>query len=328
MLGDWKKESNLLFKDDRDRFRFLDRLGERVEQFEIRLYLWTLMANHVHLVLETPQGNLSRFMHSLSTAYTVYFNRRHRRHGHLLDGRFKARLVEGDAYLLKLTRYVHLNPVHTKAMKREPMAERMNYLRRYPWSSYPGYIGRRKPWEFVASAPILALMNCPSKERPTRYRRYVESGLAEDDEEFAQAMNASPLAIGSEDFRERILGLYRQLTRKRSKPEDVSFRKLIQPLNAREVLETLAKAFGVEVEAFRERRRDSPLRGVAARMLCRYAGLSQREAAEELCIGSGSAVSRQLAMLNSRLEKDRRLKKVVRDTEGELENRRQSSQQV
>jgi REP element-mobilizing transposase RayT len=156
MLGNWKKETNLLFEDDADRLRFLDRLGERVERFEIRLYLFTLMANYFHLVAETPTASLGRFMQSLSTAYTVYFNKRHRRHGHLLDGRYKAKLVEGDEYLLALTRYVHLNPVYTKVMVRRTLRERIEYLRRYRWSNYPGYIGRRKQFEFVDSGPVLA----------------------------------------------------------------------------------------------------------------------------------------------------------------------------
>ena len=94
MLGNWKKESNLLFEDDSDRYRFMDRLGERVEKYDIRLYLVTLMSNHFHLVAETPAGNLSPFMQSLSTSYAIYFNMRHGRHGHLFDGRYKAKLVE------------------------------------------------------------------------------------------------------------------------------------------------------------------------------------------------------------------------------------------
>ncbi len=79
------------------------------------LHQYVLMANHFHLVLETPRGNCSPFMQSLLTSYTVYFNLRHGRHGHLFDGRYKAKLVEGDEYLLGLSRYVHLNPVFIKA---------------------------------------------------------------------------------------------------------------------------------------------------------------------------------------------------------------------
>ena len=103
-----------LFEDDADRERFLAKLGESGILFEMRLYLYCLMSNHVHLVLGTPRANLSRFMQRLETAYTVYFNHRHRRCGHLFQGRFGSVLVEEDEYMLKLSRYVHLNPVFTK----------------------------------------------------------------------------------------------------------------------------------------------------------------------------------------------------------------------
>jgi putative transposase len=82
MVGDWQTEKTLLFRDDADRERFLDRLSERIEQCDIRLFVFVLMTNHFHLVFETPEANCSKFMQSLSTAYTVYYNLRHRRHGH------------------------------------------------------------------------------------------------------------------------------------------------------------------------------------------------------------------------------------------------------
>ena len=104
-----------IFRDDADREHFLGVLAESVGSFEVRLYLYCLMSNHVHLVLETPRANLGRFMHRWQTAYTVYFNRRHRRVGHLVQGRYGAWLVERDAYLLRLSRYVHLNPVFVRS---------------------------------------------------------------------------------------------------------------------------------------------------------------------------------------------------------------------
>ena len=82
MIGDGRLEQSRLFREDRERERFLDRLGERVKDYGIRLYLFALMTNHFHLVFETPEGNCSRFMQSLLTAYTVYYNLRHSRHGH------------------------------------------------------------------------------------------------------------------------------------------------------------------------------------------------------------------------------------------------------
>jgi putative transposase len=133
-------ERRAIFRDDADHERFLRVLGASVTQFEVRLYLFCLMSNHLHLVVETPRANLGCFMHRLQTAYTVYFNQRHARCGHLMQGRYGARLVEKDAYLLRLSRYVHLNPIFTAAARLRPVRERIEILRQYRWSSYRSYI--------------------------------------------------------------------------------------------------------------------------------------------------------------------------------------------
>jgi len=276
------------------------------------------MANHFHLVVETPAGNLSRFMQSLSTAYTVYFNRRHGRHGHLLDGRYKARLVEGDEYLLALSRYVHLNPVFTKAMVPCSLQQRIDCLRRYRWSSYPGYIGRHKQFDFVDSPPILSQMNCPKLDQAHRYRHYVESGFSETDKEFMDAITGSPLCIGSSSFRDRVAKKYEAQSCVRDSLVDVSFRNIVRPLGPDTVLEVLAEAFGVGIDEFCRRRRNSPLRGIAARLLCHIAGLSQREAAKVLQLGSGSGVSQHIRALKKRMSEDRTLSNLVIAVESKL----------
>ena len=99
MVGSWRQEHKRLFVDAADYQRFLDRLADRVKPFQIRLCLYGLMANHYHLLFETPAGNVAAFLQSLATAYSVYFNLRHQGHGHLLHGRYKATVVEGDRYL-------------------------------------------------------------------------------------------------------------------------------------------------------------------------------------------------------------------------------------
>lgn len=318
MVGSWQSEENRLFKDERDCDRFLQQLAERTEQYSIRLYLFVCMTNHFHLVFETPQGNCSRFMHSLCTAYTVYYNLRHRRHGHLFDGRFKAKLVEGDDYLLSLSRYVHLNPVQVAGWSTKPMAERIRALRSYRWSSYPSYIGRRKALEFVEYAPLLAEVGGKQGERPKRYGEFVEAGLAESDEEFQEVLRFSPRSIGGEVFRAWVDGLYHEKAVAHSRPEDVSFRHVASHLSPEAVLNVLSEVFSVEGAEFKRRRRDSPLRAVAARLLIRYAGLSQRDVADLLHIGSGSAVSKQLSGLPAKEAKDRHLRRQIKAAEARL----------
>lgn len=320
-----------LFRDHADRERFLERLSERVEQYHIRLFLFVCMTNHFHLVFETPEANCSKFMQSLSTAYTVYYNLRHSRHGHLLDGRFKARLVEGDDYLLALSRYVHLNPVQVGALKDKPMEERIEALRSYSWSSYPGYIGKRKALEFIEYGPLLSEMQGPERDWPKRYREFVETGLAEWDpsspgydatsDDFRVALKLSPRSIGSDGFRAWIDELYQKRLEIHARPEDVSFRHITEPLPAAEVLAILGEIFEVDVAEFSRRRRDSPLRAVAARSLIRYAGLSQRDVADLLDIGSGAAVCNQLNRFADKVAADRRLSRRMKRVEEQIEER-------
>jgi REP element-mobilizing transposase RayT len=319
MLGDAKSR---LFKDDADRERFLERLSERVEQYNIRLYMFVLMTNHFHLVFETPEGNCSKFMQSLSTAYTVYYNLRNGRHGHLFDGRYKAKLVEGDDYLLSLTRYVHLNPVQVSTIQNKPLDERIRYLRQYPWSTYQSYIGKRKQLPYVEYAPILVEMRGKRRDWPKRYREFVESGLAETDKEFQEALKESPRSIGSDGFRAWVDELYQKLIEKSDAPEDISFRRITEPLDPDIVLAAVSEIFEVDAGEFRQRRRGSYLRGVVARYLSRYAGQTQREVAELLDIGSGAAVSQQVKKLAEVLPKDRRLRRLLKKIEERLEEER------
>ncbi|HSV99627.1 MAG TPA: transposase [Sedimentisphaerales bacterium] len=315
-------ERRAIFHDDADRERFLRMLGESVERFETRLYLFCLMTNHVHLVVETPRANLGQFMHRLETAYTVYFNRRHDRCGHLLQGRYGARLVEKDAYILRLSRYVHLNPVFAAAARRRPVRERVVMLREYRWSSYRSYIGRDRRLAFVDYDPILATVISGPARRTQAYRRFVESAIGQADEEFLEVKRASPLSLGSEGFRERILSLYHDLLDARDGRQDVAFRRRVAVLSPEEVLTVVCAGLGVERALLLRRRRNSFDRAVASRMLCRYAGLTQRQAAHVVGIRNGASVSGQLNRLAKELQSNRSLRNRVQKMEDDLKRRR------
>jgi REP element-mobilizing transposase RayT len=138
-------EQKVIFKSDADRQHLLDAMAQVVDLYQTRIFLVCLMPNHVHvvIVMETPQGNLSVFMRQFLTAYTVYFNRRHRRVGHLLQRRFQARIVEGDDYLLKLSRFVHLNLVSGRRWQGLTAEARRKFLRDYRWSTFRSYMRGR-----------------------------------------------------------------------------------------------------------------------------------------------------------------------------------------
>jgi putative transposase len=151
-----------VFRDDKDREMFLATLAWVVERFGWRCHAYCLMGNHVHLLIETPLPNLSRGMRQLNGVYTQRFNRRHRKVGHLFQGRFKAILVEKEGYLLELARYIVLNPVRAKMVKTPE---------RYPWSSYRAMVG------LAPVPPALAtdwILNQFADTRATARRRYVK----------------------------------------------------------------------------------------------------------------------------------------------------------
>jgi REP element-mobilizing transposase RayT len=103
-----------IYRDDRDREQFLDRVAEMVELFQVQLHAYVLMPNHYHLLLELPEGNLSRALQWLNVSYSQWFNRRHQRSGHLLQGRFRSILIDPAEWALELSRYLHLNPIRVK----------------------------------------------------------------------------------------------------------------------------------------------------------------------------------------------------------------------
>ena len=104
-------ERTLIFTDDRDRENFLERLSQLLPESQTPCYAWALMSNHAHLLLRTGRVAIASLMRRLLTGYAVSFNKRHRRHGHLFENRYKSILCEEDRYLRQLVAYIHLNPL-------------------------------------------------------------------------------------------------------------------------------------------------------------------------------------------------------------------------
>lgn len=157
-----------IFLDDADRESFLDVLASVVERFAWRLYAYCLMGNHYHLLVETPDPNLSRGMRRLNGVYTQRFNRHHGRVGHVLQGRFNSIIVERERYLLELARYIALNPVRA-GIVRSPGDWR--------WSSYRATAGLRPSPPWLAAAPLLHHFSARQEKAWHGYRRFVDEGL-------------------------------------------------------------------------------------------------------------------------------------------------------
>jgi putative transposase len=157
-----------VFRDDEDRETFLATLAWVVERFGWRCHAYCLMDNHIHLLIETPQPNLSRGMRQLNGVYTQRFNRRHRKVGHLFQGRFKAILLEKEGYLLELARYIVLNPIRAKIVKTPE---------RYRWSSYRPMLGLAPVPSGLATEWILDQFAGTRAIARKRYAKFVHEGI-------------------------------------------------------------------------------------------------------------------------------------------------------
>ena len=283
-----------LFLDESDYKRMLRRVAEAVELFGVRLYLYCLMGNHVHLLLETPRSNLSQFMSSVLTGYSVYFNLKHRRSGHVTEGRYKAQVVGGDDYLLRLSRYIHLNPVRVAGLKGQPVGIKVQRLRSYGWSSYRGYVGSSRAEKFVDYGPLAAMTRQRGQPAKESYRAYVESGLAETDEEMKKLVRESPLGIGAREYLRDLKAEVKALRGVRVKDEDIALRRELANLPAEDILGAICKELGIRPEGIKRRSRKGWQRPLTAYLLLKHGGLTQREIAGVLGLKTGAAVSVQL----------------------------------
>jgi putative transposase len=157
-----------IYEDDTDRLEWLTVLSKVCERYNWRVHAYCQMDNHYHILLETADGNLSKGMRQLNGVYTQYFNRQHNRVGHVYQGRFKAILVEKDAYLLELSRYVVLNPIR---------ANRVKDIDDWHWSSYRATIGKDSAPDWLSVDWLLSQFSLQGKRARTEYVNFVRAGI-------------------------------------------------------------------------------------------------------------------------------------------------------
>lgn len=176
-------ERRSIYRDDVDRQHFLELLAEVRKDYRWRILCYCLLGNHYHLLVQTPEPNLAVGMRQLNGVYSQWFNRRHARVGHLLQGRYSAKLVQADQHLLAVARYIVRNPV------RAGLCEQPGEWR---WSSYRATLGERPPW-FVDVQTLLSCYSATRELARKHYRMHVEDA-AED------GYSVHPLVDGDETF--------------------------------------------------------------------------------------------------------------------------------
>lgn len=161
---------NPIYEDDQDRKVFLHILHKVNKRFNWLCHAYCLMDNHYHLIIETPDGNLSKGMRQLNGVYTQSYNKRHRKVGHIFQGRYKAIIIQKESHLLEVSRYVVLNPVRAKAVKSPE---------EWRWSSYNATVGTKDPYPCLTTEWILGQFGKMKRQAEKKYMEFVEAGKGE-----------------------------------------------------------------------------------------------------------------------------------------------------
>ena len=162
-------EKKPIFSNNSDRKDFLERLSILIPETKTSCYAWSLMSNHVHMLLRTGDVPLSTFMARLLTGYATAFNRRHKRSGHLFQNRYRSIICQEDPYLKELVRYIHLNPL------RAGIVPDFESLCLYPWSGHAVLLDNRT-CEWQSAGAILSLFGANSSKARASYLEFVRSG--------------------------------------------------------------------------------------------------------------------------------------------------------
>jgi REP element-mobilizing transposase RayT len=285
-----------IFRSDEDRLTFLDLLGEAVRRFGWVVTTYTLMDDHFHLVFETPDPTLSRGMQWLQGKYAQWFNKRHKRVGHLFQGRFKAFLVEKEAYLLEVHRYAVLNPVRAGMVQRPED---------YRWSSYRAIVGLDPAPPWLAVDHVLHQFAPDSTIAQAYYRAFVAEKIGDPRSPWEGLIGR--LYLGNGSWLEKIKALIESKPRSDDHPREQ--RQICRPEMAT-IIPAVAQAFAVSEDEIRQGH-GGMAREVAAWLGCYEGILTRRAIAASLRLRSQGRVSGLIRQCDAALDQQPELRAAV-----------------
>lgn len=322
-------ERRSIFENDAEHVHFLELLEAMVERFRVVVHAHVELDNHYHLIMQTPEANLSQAVQWLNISYAVWVNRRRGRVGPLMQGRFKSIPIENSAWAYELSLYVHLNPVMRKAHglgKREKAGESMGVsvpdpetvtkrlaeLRQYPWSSYRAYAGYSKSPAWLRTKDILQRAARKKSQRVERYRDAIQHRLHKGVEPLLRERLADGFALGTEAFRERI--------RKAGKDgrEIAGSGRLRPRVLFEDLVAIIERLRGEDFKTFMSRRGDwaKPLLLWALR---RYSGMTLKAVGEAVGGMDYTAVAMAIKRFEKRAEKIPELRQRMKTVRRECE---------
>ena len=225
------RRAEKIFIDSIDYQVFVELLKETAETWNVKVAAYCLISNHYHILLKTPEANISRSMRHLNGVYTQRFNRRHRVDGPLFRGRYKSIVVGADPYLLQLVRYIHKNPVKAGLVEKPGQ---------YAWSSHKGYLSVAGKWDWLYKDFILSLLSPKKQDWLKRYKAFMSLEDAQGVDRIV-AGKKWPAMIGTDEFIDWVKGKYYSGRR----DEDVPEARQLIPDQAK-IIEAVCRYYGVD----------------------------------------------------------------------------------
>ena len=298
--------------DRHDYQAFVELLEECSEMWNIRVAAYCLVTNYYHILVQTPDANISRSMRHINGLYTQRFNKRHHRDGQLFRGRYKSILVSGDSYLLQLVRYIHRNPVKAGIASKPDD---------YPWSSHKGYLSVARKWKWLHKEFIFSMLTKNRKDWIKEYRKFV---AIESDEEIAGVLERKrwPSVMGPEAFIDWVKGKHYALKADQEVP----------PAKDRApetdfIINAVCKFYNVRRDQLYTSRRGqfNEPRNVAIFLTRKLRHDSLKEIAHQFHMEKYSSISSIIERMKKQMLADRNLKKRVdRVAEGTSKRQKQT----
>lgn len=295
-----------VFLSDNDYEAFIKVLQETAAGWNLQVVGYCLMPNHYHLLLHTPDGNLSRCMRHIGGIYAQRFNRSHKKDGQLFRGRYKAVLIEKDRYLLEVLRYIHRNPLRAGQVKN---------LEDFPWSSHPGYLSKAAKWDWLSRELPLVMLSPQKGRARAAYEAFVALADTEAIERFYKLKNL-PALLGGKEFKEWAREKFQSLG---TEAEVTGSRVLAPPPT--EVLRIVCEYFKIsETEIVKSRRGKENLpRDLALFLIRLWSRKTLAETGKYLGIGCYSTVSSAIERVKSRAITESKVRKNLRDLKAKLD---------
>ena len=291
---------NRIFSKDDDYKLFIDVLKEACGLFNVYISAYCLMSNHYHIVVNTPEGNLSRFMRHVNGVYTQRYNIKHRRDGALFRGRYRAILIQAEEYLTHIVKYVHQNPLK---------ARMVNDLNNYKWSSHPFYLKGKSDGEWLDISNLLASFSSRKKKAVIMYKEFM--GICLDGEVMKfYSKKAQSSIFGNNGFVEMIKEKFVK-SDKVSTIENMEKRVILGEGRVKTINEKICNSFNIEENMLYQTKRGvgNIPRLFAISLSRELSELSFSEIAKKYKIKSYKTIASSNFRLKERMNKNRRIKK-------------------